>query len=213
VVVRRARAEGLANGGARSDDRLVVSICGPSGSGKSQLAEALVVGLGEEVAVRVPADYYLAPAPADGTLTDYFASPLDYDWAALERAVSLPEGTATSTPDFDFESFRRVAETGGRPFVLRRLVFVDAIYPAPFADATIALDPPDDVRRARIVERDERWGTNVIGRWAHLELATARLRSLNVAYDLKLAGTDDIDRTAQLVTAWLLDRYAPLVRR
>lgn len=126
--------------GTQSDQRVIVSICGAAGSGKSRLAKALVAELGDEVSVRVPTYYYLMPATdASGS---YSTIPLRYDWALLEHAVALPEGAATATQNFDFETFQRVANVEGKPFAIRRLVFIDAMYPYPKADVTILLAPP-----------------------------------------------------------------------
>ncbi|MGH2558388.1 MAG: hypothetical protein ACRDJH_04920 [Thermomicrobiales bacterium] len=195
----------------KPDKRVVVSICGASGSGKSRLAQAIVEKLGDDVAVRVPTDYYLMPATEP--LGSYFAKPLRYDWPLLARAIALPEGVLTSTPDFDFETFQRRGDTGGRPFVPRRVVLTDAIYPYPGAGATILLMVPDAARRARIADRDTVWGTNVVARWEHLELSHSRLKSLNVGYHLELSGDDDLGQTGAFVAMWLRDRYPNLVRR
>src|SRR5215213_100447 len=91
----------------RANRMAILSIYGPAGAGKSQLAKAVAERLGSDRCARVPADYYLLPTgvqPAIG-----FREPLRYDWALLRRLLDLPKGTATSTPDFDFERLRRVA--------------------------------------------------------------------------------------------------------
>ncbi len=188
----------------RSNRKIVVSICGASGLGKSQLAKTLVAKLGDEESVRVPTDNYLVPAMEP--LEAYAARPLRYDWALLEQVLALPEGTATTTPAFDFEAFRRVADIGGKPFIVRRIVVIDAMYPYPKADAKVLLAPPSDVRKARIVERDKVWGTTVIGRWDHLEVTRSDLEAMNVTYDLVLPGTERLEDAAESVLVWLKDR-------
>jgi uridine kinase len=145
----------------------VVSICGPAGSGKSQLAKALVAHLGPDHC-RVPTDYYLIPARE--RLLDYFAKPLRYDWEFLTRVLSLPLGTETTTPDFDFDTFQRRADAGGRPFTSRPLMLVDAMEPYPSSAACILIDAPASIRHARIAARDDVWNTRVRERWHNLEI-------------------------------------------
>src|SRR5947209_6776955 len=94
--------------------RFVFSICGPSGAGKPQLAKALVSLLGEDTCTRVPTDYYLLPA--DRPLDEYLRLPVQYDWPRLEHDLVAPDGVGLTTPDFDFDSFVRRAERGGRPY-------------------------------------------------------------------------------------------------
>lgn len=181
---------------------LVISICGPSGCGKSQTAKSLVSHLGDDISVRIPADYYLVPA--SGLRSSYLQQPLQYDWFLLEQAASAMPNTTIETPDFDFETFQRVAPSGGLTFIVRRIRIVDAMYPCPFADVRILLDAPSEARHGRITVRDQSWGTRVAHRWDHLELSKAHLESLQVDYDLHLSGTQcvesNVEKIVQLVT-------------
>ena len=145
---------------------IVVSICGPSGTGKSQLAKVIVTKLGDGLSARVPTDYFLMPATEP--LRSYLAVPLRYDWALLARVLALPVGTPMSTPDFDFTTFQRRDVTGGLSLTLRPIMVTDAIYPYSGADAAVLLSAPDETRRERIARRDEVWGTRVIERWTNL---------------------------------------------
>ncbi len=185
--------------------KLVVSLCGPSGAGKSHLAKALVAQLGDATSVRVPADYYLLPATAPRA--DYFARPLRYDWALLEQVLTLPVGTVTSTPDFDFATFQRRATTGGKPFVVRPVVLIDTIYPYPQAEVTVLLTTPSALRKTRIRERDRVWGTTVADRWDHLEMTRVCLEAMEIVADLQVRGTDRVEEVAASVLAWLRHRY------
>jgi len=75
---------------ARPLGRVVVSLCGPSGSGKSRLAQALAERLGTATSVRVPADDYLVPA--NEAREAYLRQPLQYDWALLGAVLATPMG-------------------------------------------------------------------------------------------------------------------------
>lgn len=189
----------------KSADRVVVSICGPAGSGKSELAKAIVESLGPNRCTRAPTDYYAVPA--DGSLAEYFAKPLRYDWPLLALTLSLPEGSTTSTPDFDFETFQRISDLGGQPFVVRRVMVIDAMEPYPASAARILIDAPESVRQTRIAARDTVWGTRVRDRWQHLEATWARARALAPAYDLELDGSRSVAANADCVTSWLIRRF------
>lgn len=147
----------------------ILSIVGPSASGKSQLARRTAAVLGEEVASRIPTDYFFMPRPAGQSLPDFLRQPLRYDWALLTHLVGLPIGSVVSTPDADFTGFRRIADSAGRPFTIRPVMIVDAMAAFPGADLLVRLDVPDDVRRDRLRERDVRWGSDVSANWEHLE--------------------------------------------
>jgi uridine kinase len=187
------------------DHRIILSICGPSGAGKSQLAKSLAAHLGADRCSRVPTDYYAIPAT--GPLALYFTQPLRYDWALLARVLPLPEGTATSTPNFDFDRFQRLAETGGRPFTLRRVMVLDAMEPYPDSDALVLLRVPEEVRQERIAARDQIWHTRVRERLQHLDVTWARARSLMPRCDLELDGTETLVTNAERLANWLVERF------
>lgn len=174
---------------------LVVSICGPSNAGKSQLAKATAVLLGETVASRVPVDYFVVPRDQGESLAEFHARPMRWDWPLLSRRLALPMGTRTSTPDADFETFRRRGDVGGLPFAIRPVMLCDAMEPFPGSDLVVELDVPREERQRRIVERDARWGTRVADRIVHLD-ATWREASADVRPDLTLDGTLPLSRLA-----------------
>jgi uridine kinase len=182
---------------------LVVTIVGAAGAGKSVLAKAVANALGDHVAARVPADYFFVPRALDESLATFLARPLAWDWPLLAQRLALPFGSVTSTPDVDFDAFLRRAGTGGIPLPIRPVMLVDAMGPYPEADVIVRLDVPAEVRRQRIVMRDERWGTRVQDRWAHLE-ATWQATTLGVP-DLVLDGTRPLERNARAVLS-ILDK-------
>lgn len=178
----------------------LVTIFGPAGSGKSGLAKAVAETLGEHVAARVPADYFVAPREPREPLDRFLEQPLKWDWRLLRERLSLPIGTDVTTPDVDFETFTRNAENGGRPLPIRPVMIIDAMAPFPGASLLVRLDVPDTVRRERIALRDKRWGTRVQDRWAHLETTWQAVQQ--APPHLVLDGTDVLERNvAALVEA------------
>jgi uridine kinase len=174
----------------------VVTIYGPSGAGKSQVAKALVEVLGDDVASRVPTDYFLMPRPNGMSFDEYQAQQYEYDWPLMAERLSMPQGTATTTPDFDFEAFTRRAPEGGLGFELRPVMILDAMEPYPDAGLRVLLTVPDEVRRARIAARDRRWGTTVIDRWDQLQATWDAVDERAVLPDLALDATQPIAATA-----------------
>jgi uridine kinase len=190
---------------------IILSICGPSGAGKSQLAKSLAARLGDDLCSRVPTDYYAIPAT--GPLSDYFTQPLRYDWALLARVLAQPDGTETSTPNFDFDRFLRLAETGGRRFSLRRVMVLDTMEPYPLSDALVLLQVPDAVRQERIAARDLIWNTRVQERFHHLDITWDHARSRMPARDLELDGTEPLHLNAKRLADWLTGRFPAIVDR
>jgi uridine kinase len=175
-----------------SGDPLIVSLYGPSCAGKSQTAKVLAAHLGEECASRVPADPFVVPRSAGMLMADYRAQPLAWDWALIARRLALPIGTATSTPDFDFDAFTRRSDIGGMAFTVRPVMILDAVAPFPGAGLSVLLAVPDEVRRERIVARDRRWGSRVVDTWDHLQATWAAVHAAAPAPDLVVDATRPI---------------------
>jgi len=199
-------SESMTNERNQREARFIVSVCGPSGAGKSQLAKALVDLLSATGCARVPTDYFILPTT--GSLASYFRQAVQYDWTLLERALSAPNDLVLTTPDFDFDSFVRRAEWGGRPFKASPVMVLDGMYPYPNADAAILLQVPSLIRKQRIRARDQGWGTNVTARWEQLEQSRAYLEGLDVTYDLVLEGTDEPVMNAAAIVALIADKQS-----
>ena len=192
---RKRALTDMIDGKPPQQNPFVVSICAPSSAGKSQLAKALVQVLGEEIAARVPVDYFFVPRPEGMSIGQFLATPLQWDWPLLAARLALPTGTFTSTPNADFEAFRRRGDDGGLSFTIRPVMICDAMAPYPESDLVVMLEVPDDVRRTRLADRDRRWGTGVAGRWQHLEV-TWHYAPKGLHPDLVLDGTAPLATTA-----------------
>lgn len=175
---------------------LIVSIVGPSGAGKSQLARLTQTVLGDDIASRIPTDYFFVSRPPRMPLADFLQQPLRYDWALLRSCLRRPTGTPVETPDADFTGFIRISDVGGRPFTIRPVMITDAMAGCPDADLVVVLDVPAQVRRDRIAARDIRWGSHVLANWEHLETTWKAGRAELPAPDLTLDGTRSLPRNA-----------------
>ncbi|HEV2074446.1 MAG TPA: hypothetical protein VGR29_12485 [Thermomicrobiales bacterium] len=175
----------------KQQNAIVVSLCGPSNAGKSQLAKATVAALGSEVASRVPVDYFFIPRPESVSLDAFFSQPLGWDWDLLRERLALPVGTRTSTPDADFDAFQRRAPDGGPGFTVRPIMLCDAMAPFPQSDLIALIDVSDTQRLRRVAERDLPWGTSVGNRWMHLEETWGNV-SKELGPDLVLDGMEPL---------------------
>lgn len=184
-------------------DVMVISVSGPAGAGKSQVAKATAETLGSNIATRVPTDYFFVPRLAGMSLEDYCRQPMTWDWELMVGRFRLPVGSETSTPDVDFTSFARRSDFGGLPFTIRRILFCDAMEPFPASDLVITLDVPDKERQRRIAERDARWQTSVIDRWEHLEITWRAVASIGA--DVVIDGTQPIEETAAMIAGFVRD--------
>jgi uridine kinase len=184
--------------------RTIVSIVGPSSSGKSQLARHTATLLGGQVATRVPTDYYIVPRCEEQSLADFLEQPLRWDWALLEEALRLPDECELTTPDFDFMSFVRRSDSGGKPFTIRPVILIDAMGTYPGADLVVRIDVPDAERVARMRARDERWGSDVSARWDHLQVSWAVARETMPAVDIVLDGTLPLEHNARLLAEFIV---------
>jgi uridine kinase len=183
----------------------VVSIAGGAGSGKSQLALAVVRMLGEDVASRVPMDWYLVPR--DAPMAEWLRRPLAWDHDAVRELLAAPGGETRLTPPFDCRTFQRSEATGERKAIpIRPVMLLDAMEPWPDADLSVLLDASDEVRWQRIAERDVRWRTRVIEKWDTLQMTWERAAVQPHRYDLVLDGTCPIEENASRVVAALRSR-------
>lgn len=181
---------------------MIISICGPSGSGKSLLAKAVAATLGPDRWARIPTDYFLflpdQPSPGPPT------HGLRWDWDLLDGVLSEPAGAVVTTPNVDFDRLVRRAPSGGLAFVVRPIMLTDALTPHPRAAFRVRLTAPESIRRARLADRDTVWKSHVLDRWTALEQAWDETLTTQNSWDLDLSGEEPIERNAARVAeAWL----------
>lgn len=173
-------------------NKFIVSIFGGSGSGKSTLAIRLVEIFGDHRAVRIPSDYFLR---------SYNRPPrtLDYDWDLLEEVLDQEGGTMISIPTYDFQVFRRVSLEGEKRLVMRPLVIFDSMVPYPKSNFTILLTCDDAERQRRIIERDQRWKTDVIRYWDLHQSTLEKTLQTGVVINLELKGENPVEENASRI--------------
>jgi hypothetical protein len=186
--------------------RTLVCLMGPAAAGKSTLAKELERRHPESFA-RVPVDYFFSPRPGGVPFDQYFAQPLEYDWAAVDAALAST-GPRRTTPDCDFDQFTWRSPTGGRPIRRAPIYLLDGMRPHPGCSFLVVLELDATTQHRRLVERDLRWGTRVADRCQHLAMTyAAGLRELPRPPDLRLSGTDTLATNAHAVHQALRDRY------
>ncbi len=178
------------------NDRIIVSICGPSGSGKSILAKEIVKSIGRDMAVRIPGDSFLKSSKYE-TFQDFIFSPFQYDWKLVEEILSPRLGTEVHAPLYDFQKYKRVNKTGGASLNIRRYLIIDSIIPYPNADFTFLLSTGAEARKSRLKERDKRWNTNVISNWKKLELTYGLMKNSKKHIHLTLKGENDMNENVE----------------
>ena len=180
---------------------MIVSICGASGSGKSILAKTLAREYTD--CERVPTDYFIKPASLP--LTVYLQQPIAYDWDLFDKTISHPIGTTITTPNFDFGTFQRIDQTGGKPFCIANILITDGFYPHPRACLRILLTCKDSLRSERLVKRDQVWQTHVLQRWEKLERCHEQLKDAYKSWDLILSGEVDPLVNARQIIMMMID--------
>lgn len=197
----------------------LVGICGGSGSGKSELACALVDALPTGQAVLIELDsYYHAALNVPADIKGNYDHPLSLDEAILvQDLLALKSGKAIDKPIYDFTVHDRVRSNEyieAKPFILIDGILLFALKQvAELVDISVFVDTPADIRLARRLLRDvhERGRTleSVIDQY----LST--VRPMHEAYvevfknqaDILVSGTTSIDEEVATVLAAIRKDY------
>ncbi len=183
-------------------DKIIISICGAAGSGKSELAKKLAKELGSHMALRIPCDYFLKSVQYD-SLEEFISTPFKWDWKLLKNFLSQPISTIHEIPDYDFNKYTRISKTGGIALTIRRYIILDSILPYPESDFIIKIETPNNLRLERLKARDKKWNSNVVKNWNKLELTAKQLNNANTKFDLLLNGSSDVKDNVQCVVEFL----------
>ena len=201
---------------------LLVGVAGGSGSGKSNLARALLAALGPTRTALLEHDAYYrdrSTVPPDRRATLDFDTPDAFDQRLfLEHLSALRAGLPVRPPVYCFRTHRR---TGTAAVVVPRpIVLVEGILllwePAVRAilDLTIYLDAPERVRLERRLARDVaergRSADAVLTQFATTvrEAHRTYVEPTRAMADLVLSTTGRIEPIAEIAAAVILDRFA-----
>jgi uridine kinase len=144
--------------------RVILGICGGTGSGKTTIAEEVVRAIGEEHAVILHQDsYYLDRnlLPLDERSRMNFDHPSAFDWQLFKRHVrALRSGKTIQKPIYNFHTHSRMVETtrvDPRAVLIIEgiLVFEDPEL-REMMDIKVYVDADADVRFIRRLDRDVR---------------------------------------------------------
>ena len=176
----------------KMNDKIVISICGGAGAGKSTLAKKLARELGDTMAARIPGDYYLKSYNTE-PYEEYMNTPFKYDWEMIKQVIDTPIGLQAESPNFDFNKLIRIDKAGGKPFKICRYMIIDTILPYPKSNYTFRVSGPEDLRLKNIKERDKAQKTNSERNWQKMEITAKELDSKKYRFNLVLSSFNDVD--------------------
>lgn len=183
-------------------DKIIISICGAAGTGKSALASEVTNLLGKNLACRIPTDCFLK-SYIGVSYDEFISSPFKYDWNLLKELIIKPIGSDLQTPDYDFNKFLRINKTGGRTFTLKRYIFIDSMIPFPSSNFIIKLTAPEKVRIERIKKRDSSQGVNSFRNWEKMEITAKLLEENDYKYSLVLNGEEKAKENSVKIVEYL----------
>ena len=183
-------------------DKIIISICGAAGTGKSALANEMTIAVGKDLACRIPTDYFLKSSTGQ-SYEEFISTPFKYDWHLLQELINKPIGIELETPDYDFPKFTRLSKTGGRPFTLRRYIFTDSMLPCPVSNFIIKLIANENLRLERIKKRDSAQHVNSARSWQKMELTAKLLDESGYKFDLILNGEEKTRDNANRIVEFL----------
>ncbi len=183
-------------------DKIIISICGAAGSGKSEIAKNLVKQLGSHMALRIPCDYFLKSVQYN-SFEEFISTPFKWDWKLLKNYISQPIGTIHEIPDYDFTKYTRIDKNGGIALTIRRYIFLDSILPYPESNFAVKLETPEEPRMESLKERDKKWKSNNVKNWDKLELTAEKLMEIKMKFDLILDGSSAIEENVLNVIEFL----------
>ena len=147
-----------------SNRRLVIGICGGTGSGKTTIADRIIAALSQESVQVLQQDHYykdLPHLPLDERTKQNFDHPDSLDTALMTAHVRrLREGLAIERPVYDFTQHRRRPETmrlDPRPaLIIEGILIFENNALRELMDIKIFVDTDADLRFIRRLSRDIR---------------------------------------------------------
>lgn len=140
----------------------IIAVAGPSCSGKSCVARALVTALGESQCQSIALDHYYRDlrhlSPAERARQDFDCPDAWESELLVQHVAQLKRGEPVIIPQYDFTVHLRSAVTATitpAPFIILEGLFA-LCYPAllPLIDIGVFIDIDDDTALARRLQRD-----------------------------------------------------------
>ncbi len=140
----------------------IIAVAGPSCSGKSCVAEALVTALGESQCQSIALDHYYRDlrhlSPAERARQDFDCPDAWESELLVEHVAQLKRGEPVVIPQYDFTVHLRSEATSTispAPFIILEGLFA-LCYPTllPLIDVGVFIDIDDDTALARRIQRD-----------------------------------------------------------
>lgn len=190
-----------------------IGICGGSGSGKSELARALVAALPTDQAVLVELDsYYHAAINFPASIKGNYDHPLSLDEARLvEDLQKLRAGQSINKPCYDFTIHNRARfseKVIPKPFIIIDGILLFALQQvAQLVDLSVFVDTPADIRLARRLLRDVRERGRTLDDVLDQYLKTVRpmheqyVEVVKTKTDILVSGMDKIEAEVAAVLA------------
>jgi uridine kinase len=195
----------------------IIAVAGPSCSGKSFVAKALVAELGESRCQSIALDHYYRDlrglSPAERERRDFDCPDALESELLVEYVAQLRQGDPVVIPQYDFSIHLRSDATSTvlpAPFIILEGLFALG-YPAllPMIDVGVFIDIDDDTALARRIRRDvqERGRTmeSVVAQFrTTVQPAVERyIRPSAAAATLRFDGTVDLKSTVAAIMAHL----------
>lgn len=197
----------------QTDIPFFIGIGGGSGSGKSELARALVAACSPEQAVLVELDaYYHCKQDFPPTIQGNYDHPLALDESLLvQHLQGLKQGLQIERPCYDFtvhdRSDRLVSVQPTRFIIIEGILLFALPRVAALVDLSVFVDTPADIRLARRLLRDVHERGRTVEDVLNQYLTT--VRPMHEAYvevfkttaDLRIVGTDSLEQEVATVLA------------
>ncbi|HET6143261.1 MAG TPA: uridine kinase [Candidatus Acidoferrales bacterium] len=145
-------------------DRLVIGICGGTGSGKTTIANRIISALSPESVLILQQDHYykdFPDLPLERRARQNFDHPNSFDTALLiEQVGRLKNGKAVQRPVYDFTKHARAAATvpmnPSPAIILEGILIFENKQLRDLMDVKIFVDTEADLRFIRRLRRDIR---------------------------------------------------------
>jgi uridine kinase len=163
-------------------DRLVIGICGGTGSGKTTITERIISALSPESVLVLQQDHYYRDFPhlsLEERARENFDHPDSIDNLLLiEHVRELREGRGVDRPVYDFASYQRASSTvrlnASPAMILEGILIFENKALRELMDIKIFVDTDADLRFIRRLRRDIRERGRTVESVVEQYLATVR---------------------------------------